>query len=169
MAVFFLDRTPELCAEYIADRHLNKTILFTISALSTAHRLLDGIEYKEVYDDPHLVKRRWKLHDRRDTIMEHAKMINRPIVRWMRESLSNYNWGADYLLGMFNEYNYRFDKSHKKISLCWILGIPPSNIIDYDITPPFLDEIETMRVAYKTSSLSKMNRWTKRDMPAWMV
>lgn len=49
MNIFYLDCSPKLCAEYHVDKHVVKMILEYAQLLSTAHRMLDGVEEKVQY------------------------------------------------------------------------------------------------------------------------
>ena len=42
MNIFYLHRSPKICAEMHCDKHVVKMILESGQMLSTAHRVLDG-------------------------------------------------------------------------------------------------------------------------------
>lgn len=42
MNIFYLEHSPELSAQSMADKHIVKMIVETAQLLSTAHRVLDG-------------------------------------------------------------------------------------------------------------------------------
>ena len=96
MNIFFLDKTPELSAKYLCDKHLPKMLLESAQMLSTAVRkyknktpLAEPI-YKSAYP-------------------------NHPMTKWVGENRSNFNWALDNALWINNEYQYRFKKEHKSL------------------------------------------------------
>ena len=44
MNIFYLDNDVDVCAQMHVDKHVVKMILEYAQLLSTAHRLLDGVE-----------------------------------------------------------------------------------------------------------------------------
>lgn len=42
MNIFFLDKDPVQCAQWMVDKHVVKMIVETAQLLSTTHRVLDG-------------------------------------------------------------------------------------------------------------------------------
>ena len=44
MNIFYLDNDPMTCAQMHNDKHVIKMILETCQLLSTAHRIIDGVE-----------------------------------------------------------------------------------------------------------------------------
>ena len=91
MNIFFLDKTPELSAEYLCDKHAPKMLLESAQMLSTAVQNYTGrIEelYKPAYP-------------------------NHPMTRWVGSTFSNFDWAFKNALWINNEYQYRFKKVHK--------------------------------------------------------
>lgn len=112
MNIFFLDSHPEICAQMHNDKHCVKMVLEYSQLLSTAHRVLDGIESTELSSSGRKTKR-WKLQDGRDTILYSATHINHPSAIWARQSNSNYTWLHNLLVALCREYTYRYGKIHK--------------------------------------------------------
>jgi len=46
MNIFYLHKDPDICASYHCDKHVLKMIIEYAQLLSTAHRMLDGVEEK---------------------------------------------------------------------------------------------------------------------------
>ena len=91
MNIFFLDKTPELSAEYLCDKHIPKMLLESAQMLSTAVQSYTGrIDklYKPAYP-------------------------NHPMTKWVSEHSKNFDWTL--LLGckISDEYKFRFGKYHK--------------------------------------------------------
>ena len=61
MNIFFLDRNPEICAQMHCNKHVVKMIIEYAQLMSTAHRVLDGIEYYGRTKNNRKIKR-WKLN-----------------------------------------------------------------------------------------------------------
>jgi len=45
MNIFYLDKDPIKAAEMSCDKHVCKMIIESAQMLSTAHRIIDGVEY----------------------------------------------------------------------------------------------------------------------------
>ena len=48
MNIFYLDKDPNVCANYHCDKHVVKMIVEYAQMLSTAHRVLDGRREKSI-------------------------------------------------------------------------------------------------------------------------
>jgi len=176
MNIFFLDRSPEICAQQHCDKHVVKMIIEYAQLLSTAHRVIDGSSYIHLTENNHKIKR-WKLDDDRDQILHLAAHVNHPSNIWTRTSTSNYNWLYDMWRHLLKEYTYRYDKIHSNERLIFALAKPPNNLkFDKWIEPPrAMDDIyklegvvESYRNFYLNSK-SRFARWTKRDIPDWYI
>ena len=81
------------------DKHCIKMILEYAQLLSTAHRVLDGVELEGISASGR--KRKfWTLGDSRDYTLYKATHINHPSAIWVRKSYENYEW----LYTMFIEF-----------------------------------------------------------------
>jgi hypothetical protein len=119
MNIFYLDKDPEIAAQYHCDKHCVKMILESAQLLSTAHRVLDGDEDAD----------RLGLYK--------SFSPNHPSAIWVRQSDQNYNWLWELLHYLGIEYSKRYDKVHSIHSSIRIgLGISPSSIPKNDFTPP---------------------------------
>lgn len=105
-----MDEDPRQCAVWMVDKHVVKMILETAQLLSTAHRVIDGtLTEVNVYVDGYdkvKNKKSWVLDDSRDGIFYRATHINHPSAIWARESVENYNWLAEHLFALSDEYTY---------------------------------------------------------------
>ena len=178
MNIFYLHSDPKLCAEWAVDSHCVKMILESAQLLSTAHRLLDGVEYTDKTKTGRNVKR-WRLPDARDTILYSATHINHPSAVWCRESNNNYNWLWCYLYEHCKEYTHRYGKVHKveQTALLKQLQSPPHNIeIGYKTQPPSAmdtkyiiseNAVDNYRNYYKYGK-AHLHKWKNRDAPEWL-
>lgn len=96
--------------------------------LSTAHRLLDGVEYQGSSATGRAVKR-WRLDYQRDSLVYHAGYVNHPCTVWCRSTLGNYQWLAMHGRQLCEEFKYRYMKTHKTEPLMdFLLNNPPVRI-----------------------------------------
>lgn len=177
MNIFALDSDPIKSAQMMVDKHVVKMILETAQLLSTAHRILDGTQYVDKTKTGRNVKR-WRLPDARENIMYSATHINHPSAVWCRASNNNYNWLYCHFLGLLSEYSYRYGKIHKCQSMVESLKNPPFNIRVFYKTPvtPAMpdqykvphDSVASYRNYYKHGK-THLHKWTKREVPEWMV
>ena len=186
MNIFYIDKSPAKCAEQMVDKHVVKMILETAQLLSTAHRILDGIEYTEKKYVPGSLPpryrnvKRWSLDTDRDKVLYQATHINHPSAVWCRQSNNNYNWLFAHFLSLLNEYTYRYGKRHKCSDPAFVdaLRQPPLSIpVGYftPVTPAMADEyiISNDSVTNYRNYYSKgkvhLHKWTKRQPPDWLV
>ena len=178
MNIFYLHSDPKLCAEWAVDSHCIKMILESAQLLSTAHRLLDGVEYTDKTKTGRNVKR-WRLPDDRETILYSATHINHPCAIWCRESNNNYTWLWSYLYEHCCEYNHRYGKLHKvdTSGLLNRLMYLPNNIpVGYKTQPPSAmdtkyiiseNAVDNYRNYYKYGK-AHLHKWKNRDAPEWL-
>lgn len=191
-----MDVDPKQCAEWMVDKHVVKMILETAQLLSTAHRVMDGLEVEVTYKTPDKFmnfpfegrqefrpgklrkKKVWVLDDDRNDILYNATHINHPSAVWARTSVENYCWLADHLLALGDEYTYRYGKRHLSIEkLGYILQSPPYNLRDYEMTkmPSCMDAeyiisddpITNYKNYYKYGK-SELHSWKNRTKPEWI-
>lgn len=197
MNIFFLDNDPRQCAEWMVDKHVVKMILETAQLLSTAHRVIDGLQVEVTYKTPDKwmdfpfegrrefrpgktrKKKVWILDDHRNDIFYNATHINHPSAVWVRESVENYNWLVDHLFALADEYTYRYGKRHATMAkLGYEIQSPPHGLRDWDWTKPpsCMDECFTVgddtvanyRNYYKYGK-ADLHNWTKRSPPDWIL
>jgi hypothetical protein len=189
MNIFYLDHDVVKCAEMHNDKHVVKMILEYAQLLSTAHRVLDGVELSGLSASGRK-KKFWTLADSRDYTLYKATHINHPSAVWARQSAMNYYWLYTMLDALCKEYTYRYGKIHKveRDGLMQALKNQfPTNIPDGSFTEPtpampedvkVLKEVHTDR--YEIDSLASyrnyyiqnkthLANWKKRDVPEWYI
>jgi len=159
----------------MVDKHVVKMILESAQLLSTAHRVLDGVEYIDVTSGRRI--KRWILADGREDVMYKATHINHPSAVWCRQSVENYTWLSDHLFALLDEYTYRYEKKHACAMLAIELQAPPFNLKDWEWTkmPSCMDEkyiisqdpITNYRNYYKVGK-ANIHSWKKRAAPEWI-
>ena len=198
MNIFYLDSDPKLCAQWAVDRHCVKMILEYSQLLSTAHRVLDGVEtvIEKIVSErgtalDELIttitginfttrkKKVWVLPDERNSKLYAATHINHPSAIWVRESADNYKWLHSLLIESLKEYTYRYDKIHKAelTDLHIALAKLPDNIPKGNMTtmPQAMPDeyksefpTEGYRNYYKYGK-SHLHSWKKRQPPEWII
>lgn len=173
MNIFFVDTDPRKAAQSLCDKHVVKMILESAQLLSTAHRVMDGVQYLEGG------RKRWRLEDSRDELLYKATHWNHPCCLWIQESVENYNWLAEHFHALLEEYIHRYGKVHKCQSLCYDLMSPPFMLKIWDRTPVKLAMPEefkrytTESLCYREYYISKQYKfsmkWTSREIPDWFI
>lgn len=176
MNIFYVDRDPIIAAQSLVDKHVVKMILESAQLLSTAHRVLDGVQVTGKSKTGRNVKR-WVLHDSRDDIIYTATHVNHPSAIWTREAVENYWWLAEHFAGLLDEYTYRYNKVHACYKLLMPLQSPPHNLKDFDMTPMPSAMAEEYRISndpltnyrnYYIKGKASMHKWTNRQPPEWI-
>ena len=175
MNIFYLDRDPELAAQYHCDKHVVKMILESAQLLSTAHRVLDGVAVQGKSRTGRNVKR-WSLSNEFDSVYYSASHVNHPSAVWVRTSPYHYNWLHNLFGHLLTEYTYRYGKTHKCEALYEPLKRWPSKIefSDYEDPPQCMpddckDAFSTV-VAYRNyyrNYKASFAKWTWRPTPLW--
>jgi hypothetical protein len=176
MNIFAVSNDPKQSAEWMVDKHVVKMILETAQLLSTAHRILDGVEYIGKTQTGRNVKR-WRLPDDREQHLYSATHINHPSAVWARSTNNNYTWLACHFGALLTEYTYRYGKHHKCEAMVPWLKYPPHGIpVGYltQVTPAMPDEykvpndsVASYRNYYRVAK-ARMHKWTKREVPEWI-
>jgi hypothetical protein len=155
MNIFVLDLNQKEAAQYHVNKHVVKMITESNQMLCSAHHACGA--------DPKVVPYR-------------LGFKNHSCSKWVRESLSNYNWLVKLSLELCKEYTFRYDKIHagEKISLWCEKNRPP--IIDVGLTPFALampneykceDPVKSYRNYYRGEK-SHIFDWKKRNRPYWL-
>jgi hypothetical protein len=186
MNIFYIDEQAENCAKWAVDSHCVKMILESAQLLSTAHRLLDGIQYVEnkpvagIFPVRYRKIKRWLLPDARETAMYSATHVNHPCAIWARESHCNYAFLWVYLAEHCKEYTHRYGKVHKIESsgLLTLLADHPNNMTNPTWSEPpsamdtkyiiSEDPIINYRNYYKYGK-AHLHKWKNRQAPAWIM
>ena len=180
MNIFYLDHDVRKCAEMHNDKHVVKMILEYAQLLSTAHRVLDGVELIGLSDSGRK-KKFWTLGDSRDYTLYKATHINHPSAVWVRKSAQNYMWLAEMLEVLCGEYTYRYGKVHKveRDGLMQLLKNEfPKNLPIAPFTEPtpampddvkiIGDSIKSYR-NYYINNKAHLANWKKRTTPEWYI
>ena len=170
---------PREAAEMHVDKHVVKMIVESAQLLSTAHRLIDGIETTTVTDKGRR-KRVWHLPDHRQSVLYSATHVNHPSAIWTMRSIENYLWLYSLMQELCKEYTHRYGKVHKceREMIFKQLSYPPAGIS----TAPFTEPTPAMPDEYKVPGNSvqsyrnyymgakqRMFSWKHRNKPAWLV
>ena len=160
------------------DKHVVKMILEYAQLLSTANRVLDGVELEGISDSGR--KRKfWTLGDSRDYTLYKATHINHPSAVWVRQSAQNYMWLAEMLEVLCGEYTYRYGKVHKveRDGLMQLLKNEfPKNLPIAPFTEPTPAMPDDVKVSgdsiksyrnYYINNKAHLANWKKRQVPEW--
>ena len=178
MNIFVLHPHPVVSAKQHCDKHVVKMILETAQLLSTAHRLLDGVQDLRESSTGKTQTKYWELPDNNmEGTLYRATMMNHPCAIWCRESDANYTWAYNLFAGLCDEYTHRYGKVHKTdMLLREALFETPKNIPKKIGLTPFKqampedvkhnDSIQAYRQYYLKYKAS-FAKWTNREVPDW--
>lgn len=165
MNIFYLHSDPAIAARMHNDKHVVKMILESAQLLSTAHRLLDGVD--------------GVLPDERNNILYKATHRNHPSAVWVRRELDHYRWVHDLLYFLIAEYRYRYkDRPHACERLQPYLLDAPRNIptdgpMIMEAPPQCMpddckgsDTVQAYRNYYAKHKYH-IGKWTRREQPEW--
>lgn len=181
--IFYLDSDAKVCAEMHLDKHCVKMILEYAQLLSTAHRVLDGIE-AQVLSASGRKQKVWRLKDKSyDSLLYKATHMNHPSAVWARSSQPNYAWLYKLLHCLCKEYTYRYGKVHKvessgllhKLSLvpialemkCYRAFTEPTPAMpdEYKVSG---DSVQSYR-NYYVGAKAGFAKWKARSTPEWFT
>lgn len=175
MNIFYLSADPKECAQQHCDKHVVKMIIEYAQLLSTAHRVLDGIEYSELTKNGRQIKR-WLVKDSRENKLYKASHINHPSAIWVRQSCGNYDYLYKLFVELCDEYTHRYGKKHETDrKLRNILALNPENLKcgKMTVVPQAMpntckrsDPIEGYKNYYITEK-KNFAKWTNRLTPKW--
>ena len=180
MNIFYLDHNPAICAVMHLDKHVCKMVIEYAQLLSTAHRVLDGEEYRRLSVNNRSIKA-WRLHDGREERLMKPTMMNHPSAIWVRQSDKNYLWLYNMWCELLNEFTYRYGKVHACARLIPDLAVLPSNIPYTNFTGPIPAMPDYCKVPgnslqsyhnYYFNEKQRMWSWkgkiNSREMPKWL-
>lgn len=177
MNIFYLHNDPVECAKLHNDKHVVKMILEYGQLMSTAHRVLDGIEYYGKTANGRNIKR-WLLNDDRESVLWKASHINHPSGIWTRLSSENYKWLHSLWLSLLGEYTFRYGKNHSAERMANYFNRLPNNIpqgIFTEPTPAMPDKYKVPSNSiqsyknYYIGDKQHLASWKKRFVPNWYV
>jgi hypothetical protein len=179
MNLFILDKNPETAARLQCDKHVVKMIVESGQMLSTAHRVLDGIELLKPSKSGKTMQKYWRLTGAKEEALYKAVHVGHPCTEWTMESSTNYGWHLVHFVSLCDEYTYRYGKVHKTSELIGHLMDLPRNIPEGPMTDFKLamgsnpecffygDPVKSYRAFYQTKQDRFKMTWTKRDIPEW--
>jgi len=159
MNIFMLSSDPKTCAEMHSDRHVIKMILESAQMICTTHHLhpAKNIDYEIPYK---------KTHE------------NHPCTKWVRQSLTNYEY-LKSLMGYLNyEYRKRYNKNVNHKSFEAVRYLPAPDIEDDGWTRPALampdeykisDDYECCYRTYYAFGKTKLLNYTRSVEPAFIA
>jgi len=182
MNIFVLDHNPKIAAQSQCDKHVVKMIVESAQMLSTAHRMLDGVETKRPSVSGKTMIKYYELQNPEMELMLYKAVHHKhPCTIWTMESVYNYRWHYDHFCALLDEYTYRYGKTHTTEKLKYWLVKPPKNIPHVPMTdfklamthePQCMHEGQTIR-SYREYYHTKQDRfkmaWTKRKPPNWFI
>ena len=178
MNIFYLHKDPKTCAEMHIDKHCVKMIIEYAQLMSTAHRMLDGLEYEGRTKTGRRVKR-WLCEDiAKEQIVDKASHIHHPSAVWVRESAYQYWWLYQMWSHLCDEFTYRYGKQHlTDYKLRKVLREIPKNApLNKKFTEPpqaMPDEVKVVGdsiTAYRQYYMKHKRgfaTWKKDRKPAW--
>jgi len=181
MNIFVLDNNPIKAAQLQCDKHVVKMIVESAQMLSTAHRMLDGIETKKLSKSGKRMVKYWTMEDElKENTLYKAVHFAHPCTVWSMESVQNYIWHYDHFDALCIEYTYRYRKVHAtQTKLADMLSIPPRNLPSVGLTPFRLamqhqpqcineaDPVQSYKDYYQTKQENFKMAWTGRNIPEW--
>ena len=173
MNMFITDVEHKLNLVNYCDVHVRKMITEQAQMLSTAHRVLDGVngtllvyskkDKKFILKQYDFVLRH--LGEEGSTPALYLKTHeNHPNNLWIRESIMNYRYAYHLFIAMLDEYEYRFSKKHESSKLRHDLKQAPRNLKNIKMTPFVWDQsyqyINDVTEAYKKIFIDKFREWS---------
>ena len=181
MNIFFLHRDPEQAAKEHVDKHVVKMIVEYAQLLSTAHRMLDGIEWTDYSKNGRKIKRYRLENPNKEKVVYKACHYNHPSAVWVRENKLHYQWLYNLFKKLRHEYTHRYGKVHStNLLLNQLLEEAPNNIpvIDWKDPPPAMkhypdcivpgDSLQSYKNYYIVAK-AYFAKWSKRDTPKWFT
>lgn len=174
MNIFHLDTCPTVSAQMMCDKHVVKMIVETAQLLSTAHRVLDGVEYYDKTANGRRIKR-WK-HPTKEAVLYKASHVNHPSGIWTRTTNTNYAWLYRHFVALCEEYTYRYGRVHMSESkmrnvLCEIPeNIGRGELTRFAMAMPEYCKVECPVESYRLYYINEKKgfaKWTNRDEPSW--
>jgi hypothetical protein len=136
MNIFVLDEDPRVAAQMVCDKHCSKMIVESGQMLSTAHRMLDGIQYRGRSNSGKTTQTRYRFNDERENLFYITVHKYHPCTTWTMESKTNYEWHYEHFIGLSDEFEYRYGKQHLTAQkLKDVLRKAPENIPNISMTP----------------------------------
>ena len=177
MNIFYLEHDVKDCAKMHVNKHCLKMILEYAQLLSTAHRVLDGIQSIGVSKNGRK-QIKYTILDNREFSLYSATHIHHPSAIWVRHSSCNYDWLFKMFDSLLHEYTYRYGKVHATSRLTGDLSFKPKNIAEGSFTEPTPAMPEQYKVSgdsiksyrnYYLGEKRQLFSWKRREVPAWIT
>ena len=181
MNIFILSECPVKAAQLQCDKHVIKMIVESAQMLSTAHRMLDGVQEHRKSKSGMRVVKYWALQDEREELFYKAVHTGHPCTVWTCESVANYQWHYEHFVALCDEYTYRYGKVHRSDTLLReALARTPERLLRENRTPFKLamgtnpeciseDPVKSYRAYYQTKQDRFSMVWTAREVPEWFT
>ena len=163
MNLFILDKDPIKAAQLQCDKHVVKMIVESAQMLSTAHRMLDGVQSRRKSQSGKTMSKYWELPDDREAVLYKAVHMGHPCTVWTMQNDNNYRWHFEHFSALCKEYTYRYDKIHAtqtKLRKYLAMKHEPQCINENDIVQSYKDYYQTKQDRFKMA-------WTRRPIPEW--
>jgi len=187
MNIFYLNDDPVISAEMHCDKHVVKMVIEYAQLLSTAHRIIDGIEYQGKTKLGRNI-RRWKMEDSlKEEVLYKASHINHPSAKWVRENAIQYQFMYDMFVALCDEYKFRYGREHlTDTKLRGLLNEVPDNMElgSWSVPPQCMpDDVKVEPISHPLTSDNVITayhkyyavykkdfaKWTDRPVPQFMV
>lgn len=184
MNIFILDEQPRKAAEYHCNKHVVKMILEAGQMLCAAHWMswLDHFgtsrsNFKLMRDVKNFLNAKVPKAKQPPWGLTH---VNHPCTIWTRQSLENYNWHLELMACLLMEYNKRYNKVHKSLSVQqWLLRNTPLHFPFQGRTPFPICMKEEYKVddnpiqsyrSYYIKDKVRFAKWEPRaETPDWFI
>jgi hypothetical protein len=180
MNIFVLSEEPREAAQMVCDKHCSKMIIEAAQMLSTAHRMLDGWTEKRPSKSGKRMINYW-VHPNNNLEETLYKAVHHghPCTVWTMKSRDNYLWHYEHFLGLSDEFQLRYNKTHMTTDkLKEVLSATPASIPDTGLTefPQAMNHFPNCKVpgdpiqAYRNyyHAAKDFAKWQKgRTAPHW--
>jgi len=197
MNIFALHDDPVKAAEMHCNKHVLKMSCEYAQLLSTAHRVLDGIETNVFYFAESGMPKSKVLNLLPGESYEFTRTekgcikpiitnqvcynethVNHPSAKWARECNENYLWLYRLFIACADEYTKRYGKIHASKKLADFLSAAPKNIKSASRTEFYCampeqyivpkDPVQSYRNFY-IHDKSRFAKWTNATPPDWYL
>lgn len=181
MNIFILDSDPVKAAQMHNDVHVRKMIVESGQMLSTAYRVLNGVEQKRPSASGKTVQKYWELDEPLESLLYKAVHVNHPCTLWTRKSKAHWDWHVQIFNALCDEYIYRFGKVHetdRKLRAIFNSvdpGITETKFLGFAVAmdqyPHCIDPndpVNSYRNYYVDQKL-RFTTYTKREVPEWLA
>ena len=181
MNIFVLDKNPEKAAKYHCDKHCVKMILEAGQMLCAAHWIgaLKSVN-KELSDFKRVREAKWYAESHADSSLIPPWTLTHtrhPCTIWTSKNTGNYEWHAQLMRALLDEYTLRYQRHHKsELVYEWLsskvpYGMSRSKLTEHPQCMPEECKVPKDPVAayrnYYHMHKSYMAKWNKGPSPDW--